>query len=180
VIIEHDPGWADAYAVAAAELSSALRPWVVSIEHIGSTSVPGLAAKSVIDIQVGVRSLDESAVIVRAVESLGYEYVPELEADLPDRRYFRRWSNGRRTHQIHLVERGNSHWWERHVAFRDWLRIHEEDRDAYAALKRRLAEEHRHDLEAYTDGKTEFVLAIERQALNTEHRRASHLPWSRA
>ncbi len=96
-IVGYDPGWKDAYETAAGELASALAPWVVSIEHIGSTSVPGLAAKPVIDIQVGVRTLDDSHAIVRAVEALGYEYVPEFEADLPERRYFRRWTNLRRS-----------------------------------------------------------------------------------
>ena len=164
MIAEYDPTWPEAYTVAAGELASVLGPWVVAIEHIGSTAVPGLAAKPVIDIQVGVRSLDDAAAIVDAVRSLGYEYVPELEAELPERRYFRRWLDGHRTHQIHLVERTNRTWWERHVAFRDWLRTHDDDRERYAALKRRLALEHPDDLGAYTDGKTAFVQAIERQA----------------
>ena len=164
VIVDHDPCWARAYEVAAGELVAVLEPWVVAIEHIGSTAVPGLAAKPVIDIQVGVRSLDDTAAIVDALRSLGYEYVLELEAELPERRYFRRWADGRRTHQIHLVERANQDWWDRHVAFRDWLRTHPEDRERYAALKRRLAREHPHDLAAYTDGKTAFVQAVERQA----------------
>ena len=107
-----------------------------------------------------------------AVRALGYEYVPELEADLPERRYFRRWSDGLRTHQIHLVEAANRAWWDRHVNFRDWLRTHPEDRERYAALKRRLAHEHSHDVAAYTDGKTEFVQAVERQARPTDSRPA--------
>lgn len=168
VIVDHDPGWARAYEVAAEELAGVLEPWVVAIEHIGSTAVPGLAAKPVIDIQVGVRSLEDSDAIVAAVRSLGYEYVPELEADLPERRYFRRWSDGHRTHQVHLVERANRAWWERHVAFRDWLRAHPEDRDRYAALKRRLAREHPSDLRAYTDGKTGFVQDVEHRARPTD------------
>ncbi len=168
VIVDHDAGWARAYEVAADELAAALEPWVVAIEHIGSTAVPGLAAKPIIDIQVGVGSLDDAAAIVDAVRSLGYEYVPELEAELPERRYFRRLADGRRTHQVHLVERANQAWWDRHVAFRDWLRTHPEGRERYAALKRRLAREHPHDLGAYTDGKTWFVESVERQARLTD------------
>lgn len=164
VIVEHDPRWAAAYARAAAELRAVLAPWLVAIEHIGSTAVPGLAAKPVIDLQVGVRSLADSDAIVAAVQSLGYEYVPEFEAELPDRRYFRRWADGRRTEHVHLVEHGNRSWWDRHLAFRDWLRAHDEDRDAYAALKRRLADAHPVDRAAYTDGKAGFVQAIERRA----------------
>ena len=118
-VVAYDQRWVGLFAVAERELRAVLAPFVVEIEHIGSTAVPGLAAKPVIDIQVGVRTLDDSAEIVAAVESLGYEYVPEFEDELPDRRYFRRWANGRRSHQIHLVERSNTDWWDRHVRFRD-------------------------------------------------------------
>lgn len=164
-VVPYDPGWPPAFEEAAAKLSSALQPWIVEIEHIGSTAVPGLAAKPVIDILVGVRSLDQSAEIVAAAEGLGYEYVPEFEVELPFRRYFRRWAAGRRTHQVHLVERSNVEWWDRHVAFRDWLRGHPEDLDAYANLKKRLAEHHPQDRIAYTDGKTDFIRSIEQRAL---------------
>lgn len=159
-IVEYDARWPDAFDEAAKELWSALAQWVVAVEHIGSTAVPGLAAKPVIDIQVGVRSLDQSEQIVGAVEALGYQYVPEFENELPYRRYFRRWRNGRRSHQIPLVERTNVDWWDRHIAFRDWLRAHATDRAAYEALKNRLAEAHTLDRATYTDEKTEFVRSI--------------------
>lgn len=96
-VVAYDQRWIGLFAVAERELRAVLAPFVVEIEHIGSTAVPGLAAKPVIDIQVGVRTLEDSAEIVAAVESLGYEYVPEFEDELPDRRYFRRWANGRRS-----------------------------------------------------------------------------------
>jgi GrpB-like predicted nucleotidyltransferase (UPF0157 family) len=156
-----------AYEVAAAEIGNALQPWIVEIEHIGSTAVPGLAAKPVIDMQVGVRDLSATPDIVEALTRLGYEYLPELEDDLPSRRYFRRRVARRRTHQIHLVERSDIEWWDRHLAFRDWLRAHPDDRDAYARLKRSLAAEHRDDRAAYTDAKSAFVRAIEAQALRS-------------
>lgn len=96
-VVPHDQRWAERFAVAERELRVPLAPFVLDIEHIGSTAVPRLAAKPVIDIQVGVRALDDSGEIVAAVESLGYEYVPEFEDALPDRRYFRRWAEERRT-----------------------------------------------------------------------------------
>ncbi len=163
-VVAYDGSWVERFAVAERELRGALAPFVVDIEHIGSTAVPGLAAKPVIDIQVGVQTLDDSAEIVSAVESLGYEYVPEFEDELPDRRYFRRWANGRRSHQVHLVERSNTDWWDRHVRFRDWLRNHDDDRDRYAELKRRLASTHRNDRRAYTDAKSHFIRAIEEKS----------------
>ncbi|HEY3672260.1 MAG TPA: GrpB family protein [Acidimicrobiia bacterium] len=163
-IVEYDARWTLEYDDASDELRDALSLWLVEIAHIGSTAVPGLAAKPVIDTQIGVKDLAATSAIVNALEPLGYEYVPELEATLPFRRYFRRSVNGRVTHQIHLVERSNTEWWERHIAFRDWLCGHPDDRDRYGELKKSLAIEHQCDRAAYTDAKTEFVQAIERQA----------------
>ncbi len=162
-IVAYDQSWVELFAVAERELRVALAPFVVEIEHIGSTAVPGLAPKPVIDIQVGLRTLDDSTEIVSAVESLGYEYVPEFEEQLPDRCYFRRWVDGRRSHQVDPIERSNTDWWDRHGRFRDWLRNHGEDRDRYAELKVSLAATHRDDRRAYTDVKSDFVRAIEKK-----------------
>ena len=170
-VVPYDQRWEELFADAERELQFALAPFVVEIEHIGSTAVPGLAAKPVIDIQVGVRTLDDSVEIVSAVESIGYEYVPEFEDELPDRRYFRRWVDGRRSHQVHLIERSNTEWWDRHVRFRDWLRAHDEDRDRYAELKLSLAAAHRDDRRAYTDAKSDFIRAIEDRSIAADARR---------
>ncbi len=161
VIVDHDPRWCEASDVAASDLSDALRPWVVDVEHIGSTAVAGLAAKPIIDIQVGVVTLEASAEIVAAVEALGYVYVPEYERELPDRRYFRRTSPTRvTTHHLHLVERTDLEWWDRHIRFRDWLRAHPDDRDRYAALKHSLATAHRNDRASYTEAKSAFIAGV--------------------
>jgi GrpB-like predicted nucleotidyltransferase (UPF0157 family) len=160
-IVDHDPAWARRFAAAAREVSDALAPWLVDVEHIGSTAVPGLPAKPVIDVMVGVRTLAATTDIVAALRALGYEYVPEYEVMFPTRRFFRRWGGGHRTHQIHLVERGDDEWWDRHLAFRDWLRSHDDDRDAYASLKRSLARTFRDDRHGYTDAKTAFIREIE-------------------
>lgn len=165
VIVDHDPRWSDVFDAAAAELGAALGPWVVEIAHIGSTAVAGLAAKPIIDIQVGVVSLDDSTRIVAAVEALGYVYVPEFERDLPNRRFFRRASpTGITTHHVHVVERTDHEWWDRHIWFRDWLRTHPEDRDRYAELKRSLASDLRDDRPGYTEAKTAFITSIVERA----------------
>src|SRR3954454_19843401 len=88
VIVEYDPSWPAAYEAAAIDIRAALGPRLLDIEHIGSTAVPGLPAKPVIDMQVGVSGLGATPEIIVALSPLGYEYVPELEADLPERRYF--------------------------------------------------------------------------------------------
>ncbi len=126
--------------------------------------MPGLAAKPIIDIQIGIRSLDDGPAVVEAIQSLGYEYVSDHESEVPDRRYFRRSSGGVRTHHLHVVERSNAAWWDRHIAFRDWLLTHPEDRDRYAALKQRLAVEYAGDRRGYTEAKTSFLQEIERCA----------------
>ncbi|MHB8246795.1 MAG: GrpB family protein [Acidimicrobiales bacterium] len=159
-IVEYDPSWPSMFADEAARIAGALGDQLLGIEHIGSTAVEGLAAKPVIDIQVGVRSLGATPRLVEAMGRLGYAYVPELEAEMPNRRYFRKTAGGIRTHQVHLVERADTDWWDRHVAFRDWLRSHPEDAAAYAALKDELARAHRNDRHAYTDEKTGFIDTI--------------------
>jgi GrpB-like predicted nucleotidyltransferase (UPF0157 family) len=184
-VVAYDPCWRAAYAAESArirrELSCAgpncagpncagpncagpncaeFNCELLGIEHIGSTAVDGLAAKPVIDIQVGVRSLGATSRIVEAMSRLGYIYVPELEEGMPNRRYFFKSAGGRQTHHVHLVERSDTDWWDRHIAFRDWLRGHPDDARAYAELKMEMASVHRNDRRAYTDAKTNFVNRI--------------------
>lgn len=129
------------------------------IEHVGSTAVPGLAAKPIIDIMVGLSGLAQAEARVDALEVLGYEYVPEYEDELPDRRYFRRPATRPRTHHLHCVERG-SDFWTRHLAFRDRLREDGRVARAYGKLKVRLAEVHRTDGPAYTAAKSPFIEGV--------------------
>jgi GrpB-like predicted nucleotidyltransferase (UPF0157 family) len=105
---------------------------------MGSTAVPGLAAKPVIDVSVGLRRLELSPNQIAAVEALGYEYLGEN--GLPGRLFFRRSEGGRRTHHLHVVEMDGKHW-HRHRAFRDYLRSHPNEAGRYAAEKLRLAAE---------------------------------------
>ena len=121
VVVPYDDAWPSLYEEERARIERAIGPWAEGIEHVGSTAVPGLAAKPVIDIMVGVNSLDDSSILVERLVDIGYEYVPEFERVLPFRRYFRKMREGRRTHQIHLVERSNTEWWDRHLLFRDYL-----------------------------------------------------------
>jgi GrpB-like predicted nucleotidyltransferase (UPF0157 family) len=140
-----------------------------TIEHMGSTAVPGLAAKPIIDILPGLRSLGDAPALIPKLESIGYTYVPEFERPtefdegMPFRRYFRKDTDGRRSHHMHMVEEG-SDFWLKHLLFRDYLRAHDGERDAYAALKRELAADYNATITptsnvnvGYTDRKTEFV-----------------------
>jgi GrpB-like predicted nucleotidyltransferase (UPF0157 family) len=123
------------------------------IDHIGSTAVPGLAAKPIIDVQISVASFEPFDTICTPTEGLGYAW----RADNPDRmkRYFREAPGMRRTH-IHVRRAGS--WSEQYaLLFRDYLRTHDEDAARYAALKRELAERFRHERHTYTDAKGPFL-----------------------
>ncbi len=166
-LADYDPEWPERFEQEAARIREAAGDHLLALEHIGSTAVPGLAAKPVVDMLGGTETLADADACVGPLEAIGYEYVPELEAELPERRYFRRTADGRHTHHLHVVEVG-SEFFERHRDFRDYLRDHPEAAARYEALKRELAAEHRHDVAAYTEGKSDFVAEIEARAGDRE------------
>ena len=139
-----------------------LQPWLAGpVEHIGSTAVPGLAAKPVIDIMAGVEGLDASRPAIAALEGAGYCYAP-YRADTEH--WFCKPSPQFRTHHLHLMAVGSDRWMAA-MAFRDYLRAHPEIAAEYEHLKRHLAERHRLDREAYTVEKGPFVERITALAL---------------
>ncbi len=159
IIRPYDPSWPALFEEEAARLRALFQGVELTVEHVGSTAVPGLAAKPVIDMMPGVAALAEVERRVAAIEALDYEYVPEFEAMMPDRRYFRRPRGGVRTHHLHFVVTGGE-FWRSHLAFRDHLRAHPEVAEAYAALKLRLAVEYRDDRSGYTDAKSDFIRGV--------------------
>ncbi len=160
----YDPRWPEMFEEEQKRIEAAIGHYVVEIKHIGSTAVPGLAAKPIIDIMVGVRTLDDAPACINGLVNIGYEYVPEFEREFPFRRYFRKLRDGKRTYQIHLVERSNAGWWDRHVLFRDYLCSHPDALIKYERLKRELARRFRDDRGAYTEAKTGFISKVEEQA----------------
>jgi GrpB-like predicted nucleotidyltransferase (UPF0157 family) len=166
-IVDHDPSWAALFEEERARLAAAFDGRAAGIEHIGSTSVPGLCAKPIVDILVGLRELSLSSAEIEAMQRLGYEYLGEF--GLPGRLYFRKGEP--RTHHVHVVTYGGDHW-ERHIAFRDTLRSNPEERRRYDELKRRLAAEG-HPREAYTEMKTPFIREVEARARARGDRQAS-------
>ena len=164
-IVEHDPAWPAAYERERALIARALGDHMLGIEHVGSTAVPGLGAKPIIDITVGVRDLADGERCVGPLEELGYEY--RGEAGIPGRLYFSKPTTRPRTHQIHMVPHG-SDFWERHVLFRDYLRERPEEAEEYYRLKLRLAAQFRDDRVGYTEAKTEFIESALTRARGTE------------
>ena len=154
-IADYDPQWPTRYEEERRLILGAAGDVISAIEHIGSTSVPGLAAKPIIDIMPGVRSPADADRCIESLRGIGYEYVPEYEAEMPDRRYFRKGPPEAHYH-MHMVEVG-SDFWERHLLFRDALRSDTALSGQYERLKRRLATELGADARAYTEAKTSFI-----------------------
>lgn len=153
VVEEYDPRWPSRFLAWRNRLATELGPVAVRIEHIGSTAVPGLAAKPVVDILVAVPDVEDEAAFVPAIERAGVA----LRSREVGHRYFRPAGHRPRDVQVHVWSSGSEG--ERsHLLFRDFLRADRETRDAYAALKRSLAQRYRDDRIAYNEGKTAFIL----------------------
>lgn len=165
-IAAHDPAWPRTYAAEKAHLLASLpNDLIRRVEHFGSTAVPGLAAKPIIDMLVEVTDLEATRTrIVPILEGQGYEYLwrPTYGDDGPP---FYAWfikrdaATGVRTHHIHMVEANFAEHWRR-LIFRDFLIAHPAIAREYEALKRRLAADHPNDRVAYTRGKTTFIEAV--------------------
>lgn len=137
----------------------ALFPQLLEVVHFGSTAIPGMTAKPVIDILAGVESMVVADSLVEPILACGYTTSHEFNATLPDRRWFMRSAGGKRTHHLHVVQLGGAQWRDR-LRFRDILRSDTGLAQRYSDLKRELAARHEHDREAYTDAKSRFVAAV--------------------
>ena len=168
----YDPAWERRFTDEAATLRSAFGTLARRIEHVGSTAVPGLIAKPVIDIQVSVISLASLEPFVVVMRELGYAHLPDpdpiFERSYP---YFHKPVVWPHSHHVHLCEEGGV-LEQRHLLFRDCLRASASVREQYAALKRELARAHQgktHDeRQRYSDGKTDFVRAVVEAACEPE------------
>lgn len=163
-LADYDPAWGQRFQVEREALETVLRPWLAGpIEHIGSTAIPGMIAKPIIDIMACVADLVSSMPARAAVRDLEYQYYP-YRSDVMH--WFCKPSPSRRTHHLHLVPINAPLWAER-LAFRDYLRANGTAASAYAELKLDLAKRYRFDREAYTHAKSDFVaevLALARSA----------------
>ena len=159
----HDPAWAQAFELERARLRALLPGVFLAIEHIGSTAVPNLVAKPVIDVMAAIESLDGVDALIDRLCAHGYTTSQEFNATLTDRKWLMRWRDGRRTHHLHIVVRGGTPWHDR-LAFRDALRDDPTLADRYATLKIELAAKHQADREAYTEAKAAFVREVVRSS----------------
>lgn len=169
-IVEHSPDWAELFQQEKRLLRSVLADAFLTLEHIGSTSVPKLAAKPVIDMLMTVSSLAKLDQYDHAFEQIGYEVMAEF--GITGRCYYRKGGDNR-SHQIHAFAQGDSNV-TRHIAFRDYLIAHDDVKQEYASLKRQVAAQCEHDITRYCQGKDSFIKHHEAKALvwfETQHSR---------
>ena len=161
-IVEYDAAWPARAAAEEAVLQQRLGPVAVRLEHVGSTAVPGLAAKPILDLQLSVAAIEPHARYLEPLERLGYLFVPAPES--PDYHFFAKPPQRPRSFHLHVCEAGSKHEL-RHLAVRDFLRAHDDEATRYAALKRQVAGQHPHDRLAYIEGKGSYVAGLEARAV---------------
>lgn len=163
-MVAYDPEWPSVFSLERSRIEAVVWAWVEVVEHIGSTAVPGLDAKPVVDLMAGVGDIRDADRCIRPLEGIGYSYW--VEDPNPHHRLFVRFADAERasrTHNLHVVETGGEYWEER-LLYRDYLRSHPQTAQEYTRLKHELAERFRVDREAYTRAKTSFVSAVLEQA----------------
>jgi GrpB-like predicted nucleotidyltransferase (UPF0157 family) len=159
----YDPAWPSKFVAERQRLKSLLPNVFLEVEHIGSTAVPGMPAKPVIDLLAGVESMALAKFIAVRICASAYTTSIEFNETLVDRMWFMRWVDGHRTHHLHVVVQG-SNVWQEHLTFRNALRSSPPFAARYAALKYQLAARYATDREAYTNAKAEFIRSAPRDA----------------
>lgn len=160
-VSSYDEKWAVLFAEEADKLKLVFENEMVAIHHIGSTAVPGLKAKPIIDIMPVVKDISLVDKYNEEMKSIGYE--PKGENGIPNRRYFQKGGDNR-THHVHIYQVGSPEI-KRHLAFRDYLLQNSRVMKSYGELKERLAQQFPYDIESYINGKDSFVKKIELKAL---------------
>ena len=158
-IVDYDPKWPAMYDLEKDLILATVGGVVIGLEHVGSTAVPGLGAKPIIDIMAAVRTIDDVVEIIEPLSRIGYAYVPEYEEFIPERRYFRKGAAEPSSHHLHVVE-PTTDFWKDHLLFRDYLGARPEEASEYEAFKRDLAGEIAQDRVAFTDAKTPFAESV--------------------
>jgi GrpB-like predicted nucleotidyltransferase (UPF0157 family) len=159
VVVDYDPMWPEIFEQLRTHVWSVLHDVALTIEHVGSTSVPGLAAKPIIDMSVVVASKREVPLAIARLATLGYEHLGNR--GIEDREAFRH-PEGLPAHHLYVCPQGSLAL-RNHLAVRDYLRAHPETAHEYGELKKRLAQEFPNDIESYVDGKTNLMLKVLRE-----------------
>jgi GrpB-like predicted nucleotidyltransferase (UPF0157 family) len=162
-VVPPNPAWRKDFEAESKRIALGMGENIMTIHHIGSTAIPGIYAKPVIDFLIEVKDICVTDAQTTAMEAIGYEAMGEF--GLPGRRYFRKErSPGIRTHNVHVYATGSPEI-TRHLAFRDYMIAHPDAAQQYSELKQALAKQYPDDIEGYMDGKDEFVKIMEKKAL---------------
>ncbi len=160
-VVPDNPVWPAEFQAERDRVAGALGENVLAVHHMGSTAIPGMRAKPIIDLLVEVASLERVDACQAEMAALGYE--AHGEYGIPGRRYFSRGIGEQHTHHVHVYERSHEDIL-RQLRFRDYLIAHPADARRYSQLKERLSEEFRFDPPGYTDSKSAFIQEINRKA----------------
>ncbi len=162
---EYDVNWEEQFLYEKRSIQEVIGHAILGIEHIGSTSIKGLKAKPIIDILLGVPSIEVVSELIEALKIIGYEYVPKPE--LMERRFFRKVLWGQGTCHLHICEYNSSEWIDK-CLFRDYLRLNAQAADEYETLKEQLADHFQYDRQTYTKKKEPFIQKIIAKAKNND------------
>jgi len=166
-LIPYQQLWRNFFEKEKIRIKEGFRNWIlghnIKIEHIGSTAVPGISAKPIIDILIGVESSEVEDIhwTQEPLESLGYEFVP-LACEV-DKLFFALGNDSNRTHHVHVTIYGNNRW-KNDLMFRDYLRTHPDTANKYDQLKKELSKKYPNDRKSYTEGKEKFILSVLKKA----------------
>lgn len=161
-VVPHDPQWRVSFLEESKQIALAMGENVVTIHHIGSTAIPNIYAKPIVDFLIEVKDLAKVDDRNPAMTAIGYEAMGEF--GIAGRRFFRKNMAGKRTHHLHAFE-AESPEVKRHLAFRDYTIAHPEVAQKYSELKRELAKKYPEDIESYMNGKNGFIKQVEKKAL---------------
>ena len=157
-------GWKNLFEIEKRDIEKAIGDYIKDIQHVGSTSIPGMSAKPILDIAIAVKDFEEARICINPLCDMGYTF--KGENGIPRRHYFLKGEPC--THHIHMLEK-DSEEWEKLILFRDYLRSHQNTAEEYNQLKRNLSERLQGDRKAYQDAKGDFVEAVIRKSRLITH-----------
>ncbi len=160
-VVPPNPNWPNLFRAEADRIAAVLGQEVIAIHHIGSTAIPGIKAKPVLDFLIEVKDIDQVDDFNAEMIKLGYQ--PRGEYGIPGRRYFSKKTGSSSSHHLHTFQSGNPEV-ERHLNFIDYMRAHPEDAQTYSRLKEELARKFPEDIEGYIEGKAGFIKKIDKKA----------------
>ena len=160
----YNPQWKELFLQEKNLISTAISDFLIDIQHIGSTAIPNIVAKPIIDIAVSINSLNNIEKIIKPLEKIGFIY--RGEQGIPDRHLFVKGGEELRTHHLHVMLKEHYEW-KKHLVFRDYLLNHPDEARQYSELKKKLAQKYREDREAYTNNKDEFISGILEKAMKS-------------